>query len=439
MAEIQLKPKEAASIINALAGGVVPRVGLQHITVGRSHETQAIVESLNNVSSGNSEVRFWIGNFGTGKSFMLQLIETLAIKTNFVVSTIDFTPETRLYSNDGKAQAVYSKIVNNLITQTDQDGDALPTILDQWIERVMSQVVGERQIDFDALSKPENQAFVRNKIIETTRSFSSVGGFEFGQAVAKYYEGYANSNPELQRLALRWLKGEYTAKTDALRDLGIREIINDQNYYDMLKNLSKLFVSLEYRGFVINLDEAINLYKIAQRQPREKNYEKILSIYNDCLQGGAENLFINVGGTKQFLEDEQRGLFSYQALKTRLSGSRFETGDMRDLSQPVIYLKPLTQEEIFTLLSKLKTIFEQHHNVTIHCTEQHIVRFMEGHLNRPGASEFLTPREVIRDFLQLLSLQRQNPETTIDTLLKQVFSSNRAKDDQQGTSSVEVY
>ncbi|CAN5683169.1 ATP-binding protein [soil metagenome] len=439
MPEIQLKPKEAASIINALAGGVVPHAGLQHITVGRSYETKAIVESLNNVSSGNSEVRFWIGNFGSGKSFMLQLIEALAIKTNFVVSTIDFTPETRLYSNDGKAQAVYSKIVNNLRTQTDQDGDALPTILDQWIERIMSQVVAERQVDFDALSKPENQALVRNKIIETTRSFSSVGGFEFGQAVAKYYEGYANSNPELQRVSLRWLKGEYTAKTDALRDLGIREIINDKNYYDMLKNLCKLFVSLEYRGFVINMDEAINLYKIAQRQPREKNYEKILSIYNDCLQGGADNIFINFGGTKQFLEDEQRGLFSYQALKSRLSGSRFETGEMRDLSQPVIFLKPLIQEEIFTLLSKLKTIFEQHHNITINCTEKHIVRFMEGHLNRPGASELLTPREVIRDFLQLLSLQRQNPDTTIDRLLAQVFGGNKVKDDQHSTPSVEVY
>jgi hypothetical protein len=438
MPEIKLRPKEAASIVNALAGGVVPHIGLQHITVGRAYETKAIVESLNNVSSGNSEIRFWIGNFGSGKSFMLQLIEALAIKTNFVVSTVDFTPETRLYSNDGRAQATYSKIVNNLMTQTDQGGDALSTILDQWIERVMSQVVEERQVDFDALSKPENQALVRNKIIETTRSFSSVGGFEFGQAVAKYYQGYANTDPELQRLSLRWLKGEYTAKTDSLRDLGIREIINDQNYYEMLKNLCRLFTSLEYRGFVINLDEAINLYKIAQRQPREKNYEKILNIYNDCLQGGADNIFINVGGTKQFLEDEQRGLFSYQALKSRLSSSRFETGEMRDLSQPVIFLKPLSQEEIFTLLSKLKTIFEQHHDTTIKCSEKDIIRFMEGHLNRPGASELLTPREVIRDFLQLLSLQRQNPETTIETLLKQVFSEDNANNE-QAKPSVEVY
>ena len=437
MTTIQLKPKESATIVNALSGGVVPRAGIQHITVGRADETKAIVESLNNVSSGNSEIHFWIGNFGSGKSFMMQLIETLAIRTNFVVSTVDFTTENRLYASDGKAQALYSQIVTKLITQTDQDGDALPTILDQWIQKVVSDVVGEREIDFDTLDKPENQVFVRNKIIETTRSFSAVGGFEFGQAIAKYYEGYANDNPELQRLALRWLKGGYSAKTDALRDLGIREIINDQNYYDMLKNLSELFVSLGYRGLVINLDEAINLYKIAIRQSREKNYEKILSIYNDCLQGNAKHLLVNIGGTKQFLEDEQRGLFSYQALKTRLTGGKLEGTGLRDLSQPVIYLKPLTQEDVFTLLSKLKTIFEQHHHVSVPCTEQHIIRFMEGHLNRPGAEEFLTPREIIRDFLQLMSLQRQNPDITIDMLLDQMFSKGGAQQD-NASSSVEV-
>jgi hypothetical protein len=434
---IQLKPKESASIINALSGGVVPRAGIQHITVGRSDETKAIVGSLNNVSSGNSEVKFWIGNFGSGKSFMLQLIETLAIKTNFVVSTVDFTADNRLYASDGKAQALYTHIVTNLIIQGDQDGDALPTILDQWIEKVMNEVVGERGIDFDSMHLPENQAHVRNKIIETTRGFSSVGGFEFGQAVAKYYEGYSNNDAELQRSALRWLKGEYTAKTDSLRELGIREIIHDQNYYEMLKNLCELFVSVGYRGFVINLDEAINLYKISLRQSREKNYEKILSIYNDCLQGNAHNLFVNIGGTRQFLEDEQRGLFSYQALKTRLTGGRLEGLGLRDLSQPVILLKPLSQEDIFTLLSKLKTIFEQHYGVTVPCHEQHIVRFMEGHLNKPGAEDFLTPREVIRDFLQLMNLQRQNPETTIDALLDQLFGQPGAH---SGTpsSSVEI-
>lgn len=417
----QLKPKESSSIINALQGGVVPRNGIQHMLVGRSKETDTIIQSLENVARGNSEVRFWIGDFGSGKSFMLQLIDTLALKTNFVVSTVDFTPVNRLYSSDGKARALYSEIITRLITQTDQDGNALTTILDQWIEKLMGDVVTESQVDFDSLSSSENSHLVSDKIIETTKKFSSPGSFEFGQAIAKYFEGYAKGDVALQESALRWLKGQYTAKTDSLRELGIREIITDNNYYDMLKNFAELFVAAGYQGFVINLDEAINLYKIAQSQTREKNYERILSIYNDCLQGRAKSMFVNFGGTRRFLEDERRGLFSYDALKGRLSFGKFEESELVDLSQPVVYLKPLEQEDIFTLLSKLKTIFEQHYSVTIPCTRDHITRFMEGELNRPGAAEFLTPRQVIREFLQILNLSRQNPDTPVDSLLDKMF------------------
>jgi P-loop Domain of unknown function (DUF2791) len=417
----QLKQKESSSIINALQGGVVPRNGIQHMLVGRAKETDVIIRSLENVASGNSEVRFWIGDFGSGKSFMLQLIEALALKTNFVVSTVDFTPVNRLYASDGKAKALYSEIISKLITQTDQDGNALTTILDQWIETLMGEVVSEHQIDFDSITNEKNRQLVSKKIIDTTRKFTSPGSFEFGQAIAKYFEGYASSNSDLQESALRWLKGQYTAKTDSLRDLGIREIITDSNYYDMLKNFAELFVAAGYRGFVMNLDEAINLYKIAQGQTREKNYERILSIYNDCLQGHVKGLCVNFGGTRRFLEDERRGLFSYDALKGRLSFGKFEESQLVDLSQPVIYLKPLEQEDIFTLLSKLKSIFEQHYSVSMPFTRDHITRFMEGELNRPGASEFLTPRQVIREFLQILNLSRQNPDTSANILLDKMF------------------
>jgi hypothetical protein len=421
-----LRPKESASIINALQGGVVPHIGIQHMLVGRAKETDAIIGSLENVARGNSEVKFWIGDFGSGKSFMLQLIETLAVRTNFVVSTVDFTPVNRLYASDGKARALYSEIITKIITQTDQDGNALTTILDQWIEALMGAVVSESHVDFDSLTSNDSRHLVISKIIDTTKQFGSPGGFEFGQAIAKYFEGYATGNGALQESALRWLKGQYTAKTDSLRDLGIRDIITDSNYYDMLKNFAELFVAAGYQGFVINLDEAINLYKLAQSQTREKNYERILSIYNDCMQGRAKSMFVNFGGTRRFLEDERRGLFSYEALKGRLSFGTFEETEFVDFSQPVIYLKPLAQEDIFTLLSKLKTIFEQHYGAAVPCTRGHITRFMEGQLNRPGAAEFLTPRQVIRDFLQILNIARQNPEASIDTLLDKRFGSPTA-------------
>ena len=208
---------------------------------------------------------------------------------------------------------------------------------------------------------------------------------------------------------MKWLKGEYNTKTEARQDLGVREIINDMNYYDMLKNFCRLFVSMGYSGFMINLDEAINLYKISTANVRAKNYEKILSIFNDCFQGKVSNLFINFAGTKEFLENDRRGLFSYDALKTRLETNKYETLEFRDLAQPVIKLVPLNHNEIFVLLKKLKEIFDINFEMNISITDEDIRIFMEEMFNKPGAQEFLTPREVIRDFLNILSILRQNP------------------------------
>lgn len=423
----QLKPKEASSIIDALERRVVPRIGIQHLLVGRAKETDEIIRLLQRVASGHSEIKFWIGDFGSGKSFMLQLIETLALRNNFAVSTVDFSPVRRLYASDGKARSLYSEIANKLMTQTSQDGNALAAILDDWIEALMNEVVSESQVDFDSLAGIENRHLVINKIVNTAKRFNSAGGFEFGQAIAKYYEGYVNGDALLQENALRWLKGQYTAKTDSLRDLGIREIITDNNYYDMLKNLAELTVAVGYKGFVINLDEAINLYKISMSQSRSNNYEQILTMYNDCTyENRVKGLFVNFGGTRKFLEDERRGLFSYEALRSRLSIGKFADSALTDLSQPVVYLKPLSQEDIFTLLSKLKMVFEQHYSVAIPCDKDHITRYMESQLNRPGAREFLTPRQVISEFLQILNLSRQNPEASVNTLLDTMFGEQTA-------------
>ncbi len=243
----------------------------------------------------------------------------------------------------------------------------------------------------------------------TINDITEVGGFDFGLVVLKYYEGYISGDEALKRNALKWLKGEYHTKTEARQDLGVRDIIHDLNYYDMLKNWCKLFVSMGYSGFMVNLDEAINLYKIGTSMMREKNYEKILSIYNDCFQGKINNLFINFAGTRDVLENERRGFFSYQALKSRLETNRFETAEIRDFAQPVIRLLPLDNNEIFVLLKKLKEIFDFNYSVTMDVTPIDIQQFMEELYNKPGAAEFLTPREVIRDFLNILSVLRQNP------------------------------
>jgi hypothetical protein len=417
---LRIKSKEAKAIINSLSGGVVPRIGVQHITVGRKLEIESFTSALEDVKNGHSMCKFWIGDFGSGKSFMLHLMNTVATKQKFVVSNADFTPENRLYSNDGKAVALYSAIMDNIAIQTKPEGGALPSLLDKWIEKEMLSVATDNDISIIEVRNKEYLPKIQSKLVETVNRVTETGGFDFGVVILKYYEGHINGDEFLKRSALKWLKGEYGTKTEARQDLGVREIINDSNYYDMLKNFTRLFVGIGYSGFMINLDEAINLYKISTSTSRAKNYEKLLSIFNDCFQGKIENLFMNFAGTKEFLENERRGLFSYNALKTRLETNKFETKEFRDYSQPVIKLQPLNHNEIFVLLRKLKEVYDFNYETNIGVDEEDIRMYMEDMFNKPGADEFLTPREVIRDFLNILSLLRQNPTANKSDLISSI-------------------
>lgn len=428
---MNIKPKEATAVINSLIGGVVPKLGVQHITVGRSNEVTMVIQSLEEVKNGHSMMKYWIGDFGSGKSFMLHLLNTVALKQKYVVTTTDFTPHTRLYSNDGKAQALYAALMNNIAIQTRPEGGALHILLEKWIEKVIMQTAGEHNISLTEIRNPQYFERIERGIMQTINEISDVGAFDFGIAIVKYYEGFIRQDDTLKKNALRWLKGEYTTKTEARKDLGVGEIVNDRNYYDMLKNFCRLFVSIGYSGLVINLDEAINLYKIHNPGMRQKNYEKMMSIYNDCFQGKIEHLFINVAGTTEVLEDPKKGFYSYNALKTRLQVNKFETAQLRDYAQPVIRLMPLSHDEIFILLKNLKTIFDFNYNTQLDFSYKDIHLFMEEMYNKPGASEFLTPREVIRDFLNILNILRQNP----DADKKQLITDIQIKDERESLES----
>lgn len=414
---IKVKPKEATEIINSLIGGIVPRSGVQHIAVGRDDEIAAVMDALEDVKNGHNVMKFWIGDFGSGKSFMFHLIKSVALKKKFVVAGADFTPDNRLYSYDGKAVALYSAIIDNISINTKPDGGALPSLLEKWIEQVMEFTAKESDVSLTEIRNEQYLPLIQQNIFKTINEITEVGGYDFGVIVMKYYEGYIQGDDYLRRNALRWLKGEYRTKTEARQDLGVREIINDQNYYDMLKNFTKLFVSMGYSGFMINLDEAVNLYKISNSLSREKNYEKLLAIYNDCYQGKVSNMFFNIAGTREFLENERRGLYCYNALKTRLEPNKYAVDGMKDLAQPVIKLTPINHNEIFVLLKNLKGIFDFNYKTNIDLSERDIRFFMEEMYNKPGASEFLLPREVIRGFLNILSTLRQNPGVTFKKLV----------------------
>lgn len=415
-----IKPKEATEIINSLISGTVPRIGVQHIAVGRDEEIKAVIATMGDIKNGSNAMKFWIGDFGSGKSFMFHLMKTVALKQKFVVTQADFTPDNRLYSNDGKGVALYSALMDNIAIQTKPDGGALPTLIEKWIDKVIERTAEKNKISLVDIRAESNVPLVENAILKTVNTITEVGGFDFGSVMMQYYRGYMNGDDTLRRNALRWLKGEYGTKSEARKDLGVREIVNDLNYYDMLKNFCKFFVSMGYSGFMINLDEAINLYKISTAPMREKNYEKILTMYNDCYQGKVEHLFINVAGTRDFLENERRGLYSYNALKSRLETNKYAVGGIKDFAQPVIKIEPISHADIFVLLKNLKEIFDYKYEVSSQVNADDIQSFMKEIYNKPGATEFLMPREVIREFLNILNVLRQNPEVSFAQLSSSV-------------------
>lgn len=413
-----IKPKEAAAIIDSLTAGVVPNIGVQKIVVGRDLEVNAILKDLERVSIGQNVMKFWIGDFGSGKSFMFHLLRALALKQKFVVASADFTPDIRLYSNDGKALALYRQLITNLSIQTKPEGGALSTLIEKWICQTIEHIAESNNMTIAQVNLPENRCMIDREISKILNELTDTGSFELSNVIKKYYEAYCDGDDIIKRFALKWLQGEYTTKTEARTDLGVRDIINDQNYYDVLKCLSHLFTSIGYAGLMINLDEAINLYKISTSVMREKNYEKLLSIYNDCYQGRQCRLFVNVAGTKEFLQNERRGLYSYEALRTRLRPNKYAVGGIKDFSQPVIMIEPIGFEEILILLRNLVLIFNVRNNCSIALSDAQILKFMTELYNKPGATEFLLPREVIREFLYILNIMHQNTNVIFDDLVK---------------------
>ncbi|MBI3244519.1 MAG: ATP-binding protein [Chloroflexi bacterium] len=407
--------REAVAVLNALGAGVVPRAGLRHIAVGRLREITALKGDLEHIREGGATVRFIVGRFGSGKSFLLQLARANAFDNKFVVADADFSPERRLQGSGGQALALYRELMKNLSTQTRPDGNALPAIIERWISNVQAEVAAKQNL---SAGSPEFAATVQASIVAIVNDMHElVHGFDFGTVVSKYYQGYVENNDDLKSNAIRWLRGEFSTKTEAREALGVRSIIDDDNFYDYLKVIARFAHDVGYAGLLICLDEAVNLYKITHSVARNANYEKILSVVNDCLQGRAGYVGFMFSGTPEFLEDARRGLFSYEALRTRLAGSRFATDDLRDFSGPVLSLPPLTAEEIYVLLQKVRDIHRESAANSKGLEDEAIVKYMEESLKRIGAKEFATPRDLVREFVNLLNLLGQYPDKTWQEIL----------------------
>ena len=416
----------STAIINSLNAGVVPRIGLEYINVGRKDEIAALLQDLENISEGGSVCRFIIGRYGSGKTFLLQLVRNQAMERGYVVADVDLSPERHLTGTRDDGRNTYRELMHNVSTKARPEGKALPAILDRWLSGLQSQVMAQYQQQPSA--DEFNKAVQRQIFAVIDQMEGLVHGFDYAKVISCYWEGYITHNDPLKENALRWLRGEYTTKTESNKDLGVRVIVSDEDWYDYLKLFAKLVASIGYKGLVVVIDEAVNLYKISNKISRQNNYEKLLTIFNDTMQGKAEHLDVIIGGTPDFLEDTRRGLFSYDALKTRLETSRFVTKEVRDVSGPVIRVDALSHTEILLLLNRVLDVYTAHYNYETRLNSADLQAFMQAVLNRVGANELLTPREMIRDFIAILNVMRQNPELSFAQIIgdSNYFSSTQS-------------
>ena len=425
-------------LISALSAGVVPRTGAPYIAIGRNDEIEALLESMAQVSDGGAFVRFLIGRYGSGKSFLIQLLRGYAMERGFLTADCDLsTDQRRLCGGNGAGLATYRELLRNLASKASPDGGALPIVLSRHYTQLLShfaeQGISEESADF--LPRLRKEVFSDFATLE-----GSVGGFDFARVLSEYFMAIAEENESKKSACLKWLRGEFANKTEAKAELGFRisGIVDDENWYDYVKLWAVFARRIGYTGLIVYIDECIILYKIVNRVARENNYEKILTIFNDTLQGRAEGLGVIFGGTPQFLEDTRRGLFSYEALRSRLADSRFADTGYATLASPVIRLRRLSDNELYALLCRLSKLHAMQSGMPELLSETELKEFLAFSLSRAGASELLTPREMIRDFMTLLNILSENEDATFAALLHAPRTETTEENDETAESGVSL-
>ncbi|MGY0556939.1 MULTISPECIES: ATP-binding protein [unclassified Lysobacter] len=403
-----IRPKDRDAVIQSLRAGVVPRAGQHLIQVARGREIEALVADIDRVADGGSSFRFVIGEYGAGKTFFLNLIRAIAMERKLVVANVDLNPDRRLHASGGQARSLYAELMRNLATRTKPEGGALAGVVEKFIGTAKSEAKAQGMT---------TEQVIRSKLGQLTEL---VNGYDFADVIAAYCRGAEEGNEQLKSDAIRWLRGEFSTRTDARAALGVRTIVDDASVYDQLKLVARFVRLAGYAGLFVCLDELVNLYKLANAQARSSNYEQILRMLNDSLQGTAVGLGFVLGGTPEFLMDPRRGVYSYSALQSRLAQNAFATGELVDFTGPILRLSSLTLEDFYLLLGKIRHVYAGGDAERYLLPDSAIASFMEHCANRIGDSFFRTPRTTITSFINLLAILEQNPDTDWKSLIGEV-------------------
>jgi hypothetical protein len=404
----RIRSRERDTIVTSLRAGMVPSLGQQYIQVGRAAELRAAIHDIDRIADGGAGCRFVIGEYGSGKTFFLHLVRSVALEKRLVTVHADLSPDRRLHAASGQARSLYAELMRNLATRARPDGGALASVVERFVTKALDE----------ANASGANPAETIRARLATVAELT--GGYDFAGVVGAYWRGYDSGDERLRTDAVRWLRGEFTSRVDARAALGVRTIVDDATVYDHLKLLARFVRLAGFSGLLVCLDEMVTLYKITGSAVRNANYEQILRIVNDTAQGGAEHLGVLLGGTPEFLMDPRRGLFSYPALASRLAPNQFASADRVDHSGPVTSLGSLTPEDVFVLLTKLRHVYAGGDPQRYLVPDEALTAYMAHCATRLGDAYFRTPRETIRGFLDLLALLEQHPDLRWSELVQAV-------------------
>jgi hypothetical protein len=404
----KIRPNERDTVIQALAAGVVPRIGLPHIQVGRALEIAALLRDIERVSDSGSAVRFVIGSYGAGKTFFVNLVRLIALERKCVTVQTDLSPDRRLHASGGQARALYSETIRNMSTRQKPDGNALGSV----VEKFVTQAIKDAEEKGTSVERVVDQKLAAIQ--------DNVGGYDFATVLKAYWRATEQGDDTLKAAALRWLRAEFSTKTEARQVLGVRTIIDDETVYDSWKTLATFVRIAGYAGMLVMLDEMVNLYKLQNSQARNQNYEQILRIVNDALQGNTSGIGFVMAGTPEFLLDTRRGLYSYEALQSRLAENTFATDGRVDFSGPILRLQSLTPEDLLVLLGNIRAVFASGDPARHLVPDEGLAAFMEHCNHRIGEAYFRTPRNTVKSFVQFLAVLEQNPGTDWKALLNDI-------------------
>ncbi|MBL4795485.1 MAG: DUF2791 family P-loop domain-containing protein [Pseudomonadales bacterium] len=393
----KLTPADRESIIQPLRAGVVPMQGLELFQVGRDEEVESLKSQLTAVTNGASCCRFIVGEYGAGKTFLLQTIKSMAHKQELVTVTTDLSRTKRLSGGKSQTRAYYSALIRSMSTQATPLGQALPRVVKRFVMHSLRQA-------------NQNDRSPAAEIAERLKIFEEMAcGFDFIQVIQAYWTALDTDNTALHDASLRWIRGEYLTKALAKKELGVCSIIDDNNCFDCLKMMAQFVKLSGFSGLVVLTDELGSVYNIRDKRARLNNFDAILNIVNESWLGVSPNIGYFFFTTPELFTDKKRGIQEHPALSSRLTENRFSSDTLRDWTSPVMRLTSFTDANISQLFANLLFIFciGKHENLTLYKDDlSEVIGLLKTMLNE---SYYKNPRNTIKSFLDFLAIRECNP------------------------------